>query len=204
MNKFKLLVRVFKKIRKPWKTTLDWYRLFLLQYRASWYGGQILFGDNLQINQAVIFQGKGVLRFGDNVILGYPIGGAPTLPILLQPRETDAIIQIGHGSTLVNGTEMIARSRISLGDNCLVGARCVILDADFHGLKPYERTKGGRISPVEIGNNVWLGLGSMILKGVHIGDDAVVGAGCVVTKSVPAGGIVVGNPMKILGSVYDE
>jgi serine acetyltransferase len=44
----------------------------------------------------------------------------------------------------------------------------------------------------------------IILKGVTIGDDSVVGAGCVVTKDISAGGIAVGNPMKIIGSVYAD
>jgi len=167
-------------------------------------GGHVTFGSNLQMNQPTIFQGKGDLYLNNGVILGYSIGGAPSLPILLQPREIYAQIIIGKESIIANGTEIIAREKVVLGEKCRIGARCIILDSDFHGLRPQERNTSGKVAKVIIGDNVWLGMGVMVLKGVVIGDDAVIGAGCVVTKSVPAGAIAVGNPMKIVGSVYDD
>jgi len=51
--------------------------------------------------------------------------------------------------------------------------------------------------PVRIGRNVWIGGGAIILPGVTIGDDAIVGAGSVVTRDVPAGATVVGNPARV-------
>jgi maltose O-acetyltransferase len=105
---------------------------------------------------------------------------------------------------LMNGSELMSRSEICLGGNCRIGAGCVFLDADFHGLGVNERDQVGITEPIAVGNNVWLGRGVTVLKGVHIGDDAVVGAGCVVSKSIPAGGIAVGNPMRVVGSVYDR
>jgi acetyltransferase-like isoleucine patch superfamily enzyme len=51
---------------------------------------------------------------------------------------------------------------------------------------------------VRIGNDVFVGMNATILKGVSIGDGAVIGAGAVVTRDVPAGGIVGGNPARIL------
>jgi maltose O-acetyltransferase len=53
-------------------------------------------------------------------------------------------------------------------------------------------------------DNVWVGSRTTILKGVTIGKDAVVAAGSVVTRDVPAGAIVAGNPAKLIGSVYDR
>lgn len=202
MKIIKFLIPILKKIDKPWKKIIGRSRIFSLRFQADWQCGHLIIGNNVMINQRVIFQGKGRLQLEDGVNLGYEIGGAPTLPILLQPREIDLIIQIGKGSSLVNGTEIIAR--IKIGDNCRIGAKCIILDADFHGIKPAERSQGGKIAPVFIGNNVWLGINVTILKGVTIGNDAVVGAGFVVTRDVPAGGIVAGNPMKLIGSVYDD
>ena len=51
---------------------------------------------------------------------------------------------------------------------------------------------------VKIGNNVWIGVRSIILSGVNIGDGAVIAAGSVVTKSVPKCAVVGGNPAKII------
>jgi maltose O-acetyltransferase len=51
--------------------------------------------------------------------------------------------------------------------------------------------------PVRIGSNVWIGGGAIVLPGVSIGDDAIVGAGSVVTRDVPPGTTVVGNPARV-------
>ena len=73
-----------------------------------------------------------------------------------------------------------------------------ILDSDWHTI--YDIT-GECINPPEpiiIGDNVWLGINSIILKGVTRGDNAIVAAGSVVTKNVPPNSIVAGNPAKVI------
>lgn len=72
-----------------------------------------------------------------------------------------------------------------------------------HGMLPEERGDMSS-SPVHIGNNVWIGSGSVILPGVTIGDNAVIGAGSVVTKDIPSDMIAVGNPAKVIRSIYDK
>ncbi len=56
---------------------------------------------------------------------------------------------------------------------------------------------------LEIGNNVWIGGGCIILPGVTIGDNTTIGAGSVVTKSIPANVLAVGNPCRILKQIED-
>ncbi|XOD68502.1 MAG: acyltransferase [Flavobacteriales bacterium AspAUS03] len=56
---------------------------------------------------------------------------------------------------------------------------------------------------IKIGNNVFIGVNSTLLPGVNIEDDVIVAAGSVVTKSVPKGNIVAGNPAKIIKSFYE-
>jgi maltose O-acetyltransferase len=51
--------------------------------------------------------------------------------------------------------------------------------------------------PVHIGSQVWIGGGAIILPGVTVGDDAIIGAGSVVTRDVPAGAKVMGNPARV-------
>lgn len=86
---------------------------------------------------------------------------------------------------------------VRIGDDCLLGPGVQIYTAT-HPLDPARRAarqeSGG---PVRIGNNVWIGGRSIILPGVSIGDNAVVAAGSIVTKDVPAGALVMGNPATI-------
>lgn len=88
---------------------------------------------------------------------------------------------------------------VRIGDDCQIGPNVQIYTAD-HPLDPDLRRSGlesGRA--VTIGNNVWIGGAAIILPGVSIGDNAVVGAGSVVTRDVPAGATVVGNPARVRG-----
>lgn len=60
-----------------------------------------------------------------------------------------------------------------------------------------------KIGKVVIGDNVFVGMGSIILPGVTIGNNVVVGAGTVVSKDIPDNSVAVGAPMKIIGT-YDD
>jgi acetyltransferase-like isoleucine patch superfamily enzyme len=73
---------------------------------------------------------------------------------------------------------------------------------DAQALAPYFKDRPPRpklkTAPVKIGDNVWIGMNAVILKGVTIGDNSIVAAGAVVTKSVPANTIVAGNPAAVV------
>jgi maltose O-acetyltransferase len=166
--------------------------------------GRAVLHASVRFDHDVRFQGRGMVVAEKDVVFGYSLAGAYSLPILIQPRVQDAVIHIGEATNIMNGTEILALKRVQLGKGCMVGARTVILDSDFHGLHPRQRRMVGVSKPVEIGDNVWIGMGAMILKGVTVGQDAVIGASCVVTRDVPDGAIVVGNPMRIVGSVYER
>ncbi|MBQ2259669.1 MAG: sugar O-acetyltransferase, partial [Spirochaetales bacterium] len=58
--------------------------------------------------------------------------------------------------------------------------------------------------PIKVGNNVWIGTGTIILAGVEIGDGSIVGAGSVVTKSIPSNVIAYGNPCKVIRKLTEE
>jgi acetyltransferase-like isoleucine patch superfamily enzyme len=113
-----------------------------------------------------------------------------------------AHISIGDDVAL-NGTSITARRGIVVGSGTLVAANVVIVDSDFHAPKPPEAraTSAGaeRDSPVVIGRNVWIGMGSIVLKGVEIGDNTIIGAGSVVTRSIPADVVAGGVPARVIG-----
>jgi carbonic anhydrase/acetyltransferase-like protein (isoleucine patch superfamily) len=187
-----LVAPLFSEVRK--------LRLHLAAFLG---GGKIKTAADFRIFHRTRFQGLGTVEVAKNVKLGDRLGGSSTLPILLQPREGKSEICIGRGTTIMNGCEIVARTRITIGENCLIGPRSTIYDSDFHGVRAEDRRSSGLSSPVRIEDNVWIGSQVMILKGVHIGKNAVVGARSVVTRDVEAGSIIGGNPARIIGSVYE-
>jgi len=87
-------------------------------------------------------------------------------------------------------------ARVTIGDATQIGPGVQILTAD-HPRDPVQRRQrleSGR--PVQIGRNVWIGAGALVLPGISIGDDAIIGAGSVVTRDVAAGTTVYGNPAR--------
>lgn len=87
---------------------------------------------------------------------------------------------------------------IEIGDNVTFGPHVQILahDASMCGYVGYAK-----IGKVKIGNNVFIGAGSIVLPGVTIGNNVVIGAGSVVVKSVKSNSVVAGNPAKFLQSI---
>lgn len=87
---------------------------------------------------------------------------------------------------------------IKMGDNVFLGPGVQIYTA-HHPVIAAERIKGPELaSPVTIGNNVWVGGGSIICAGVSIGDNTTIGAGSVVVKNIPANVVALGNPCTVI------
>ncbi|MDD3224446.1 MAG: sugar O-acetyltransferase [Clostridium sp.] len=87
---------------------------------------------------------------------------------------------------------------VKIGDDVLLGPNVNIFTAT-HLIDPKLRPKNADYTKsVTIGNNVWVGGGSIINPGVSIGDNSVIGSGSVVTKNIPANVVAVGNPCKII------
>jgi maltose O-acetyltransferase len=106
---------------------------------------------------------------------------------------------IGSGTYVNRFTMFDASERIEVGCNCLIGPFCYITDHN-HGMEigtPIAQRPLVSCA-VRIGNNVWIGAGAIILKGVTIGDGAVIGAGAVVTRPVRSNAKVAGVPARIL------
>lgn len=86
--------------------------------------------------------------------------------------------------------------RVKIGDSTMLGPGVQLLAAD-HPRNPEERVSGLECGqPIEIGARCWIGAGVLVLAGLSIGDDAIVGAGAVLTRDVPAGARVAGNPAR--------
>ncbi|HWR36435.1 MAG TPA: sugar O-acetyltransferase [Clostridia bacterium] len=107
-------------------------------------------------------------------------------------------IRIGRNGFVNYNCIFLDCALITIGDDAQI-APCVQIYTAHHPLDAATRRSGLEMAtPVTIGNNVWLGGGTIICPGVTIGDNTVIGAGSVVTRSIPAGVIAVGNPCRVL------
>ena len=198
------MVWLFRKLRGAWyRFTAIWYRLSAI-YQAWLAGGKLAIGDHVSFVVPIRIDGKGVVEIGQQSNLGYRL--APRFgngEILMQARESDALVLIGGKCSFSNNIFIIARTRVELGARCLVGDRVTIMDADFHEIDPEVRKNNGgpgETEAVSIGKNCWIGSDAMILKGVTVGDGSVIAPKSVVTKSFPARSIIAGSPAKLVRS----
>ena len=104
-----------------------------------------------------------------------------------------AKIILGGKGYINERTTIECADRIEIGKETIVSSDVRISDTDIHTIQGHVST-----SPIIIGRHVWIGRSSQILKGVHIGDNAVIAAGAVVTSDVPANTIVAGVPARII------
>lgn len=109
-------------------------------------------------------------------------------------------LSIGDYVLLSPGVHITSAEHIRIGNNVMIASHCYLSDADWHDL--YDRLASpGKTAPIILEDNVWVGQGAKILKGVRLGANTVVAAGAVVTKSFPANVIIGGNPAKIISKL---
>jgi len=109
-----------------------------------------------------------------------------------------ARLEVGKYTFINYGASIAAHKLIRIGDHCLIGTHCIMMDNDFHHISVNKRKTLPESKPIILGNHVWLGNRVTVLKGVTIGDYAVVGAGSVVTRDIPSYSVAAGNPARII------
>lgn len=157
----------------------------------------------LRIHGFLLVYNKGTLQFGEGGKINSHrlkniIGGDTRSSIIV---KRNAKLVTGVNFKMSNSAIYCADS-ITIGDNVMIGGSCKIWDTDFHPLDRSTRITDANSQyatrPVFIGNDVFIGGFSIILKGVTIGDGAIVGAGSVVSKDIPSGEIWAGNPARFI------
>jgi acetyltransferase-like isoleucine patch superfamily enzyme len=111
---------------------------------------------------------------------------------------TDAVITIKNNTIVNGGSQIIARKRVEIGEDCLLAYGVMIRDNDGHTLFAVESGEKNEFKEVVIGNHCWFGQRAMVLKGVTIEDNAVIAAGAVVSNNVKSGSVVAGVPAKVI------
>lgn len=107
-------------------------------------------------------------------------------------------IKLGENFYANHGCVILDVNTVKIGNNVLLGPYVQICTAS-HPLSPDKRNTGLEYGlPIEIGDNVWIGAGAVILPDVKIGDNSIIGAGGIVTKDIPPGVLALGNPCRVV------
>lgn len=94
--------------------------------------------------------------------------------------------------------------KITIGNHVMFGPNVTVATAG-HPVEPNLRSRQAQYNlPVNIGDNVWIGAGSVILPGVTVGDNTVIGAGSIVTKDIPANVVAYGNPCRVVREIGER
>ncbi|QHC59327.1 acyltransferase [Rathayibacter sp. VKM Ac-2760] len=109
-------------------------------------------------------------------------------------------VTVGEGCRIISCQVRSEYDLLSIGDRVTVSSEVLFITHDGAGwLANDERGRRYRVSPITIGDDSFIGARSIVMPGVAIGSGCIVAAGAVVTKSVPDGAIVGGNPARIIG-----
>lgn len=121
--------------------------------------------------------------------------------VYIKVTSDDAAVRVGAYSFLGRRTELDVVREVRIGSHSHVAPGCFVTDHG-HGFRQASRRideQGCEVEPVRIGDDVWLGAGTVVLMGTTIGDGAVVGAASVVRMEVPAFGVFAGAPARPVG-----
>lgn len=163
---------------------------------------KIIHGSNLNVtkhgfvspNTNIVMQKGTKLRVGDKINL------KSNCELLLRKK---ANVTIGNNVFMNKGCMVVSWDKVTIGDNVQFGPGVLVYDQDHD-----YRAKGGlaseeyKTSPVNIGNNVWIGANCIILRGVNIEDNCVIAAGTVVHRGVYPNNSIIYNGKKILTIKY--
>lgn len=152
-------------------------------------GNVIHIGPGARVNSSLSVEGDGCrMIIGRDCILTFNAN-----------LRAGGVIEIGDATTMVKGALQVHEAgSIIIGRDCMISTLVYLSVSDIHPI--YDRATGLRINPaasITVGDHVWLGLRSMIMKGARIEDGAIVAAAALVSGHVPANTIVAGAPARV-------
>jgi acetyltransferase-like isoleucine patch superfamily enzyme len=182
-------------MRRHRMLTLKYARLLLRLFRRRYLTP---YGRRLKLD-GLAFIGPGVvLQIGPGARI--ELGRWSWLGHGTKIRCHEGVVSIGAKTVLGQECTISAFQHVSIGRECVIADRVMMIDFD-HGVVEVERPirqQGIYKRDVHIGNNVWIGYGACILRGVTVGDNAVIGTSAVVTRDVPANAVVAGVPARLI------
>lgn len=180
-------------IFKPLQLVVDWRSRFVRRPGSKviingqfFVGGRYITNLSSSSANVLVYEGgtliiHGRVKIGPGVQIVVARGGKLT---------------INSGTYITSDAKIFCSSKMEIGKKCAISWGTSIIDSDFHEIN-YEGKKEG-VSEITIGNNVWIGCNTTILKGVTINDNVVIAAGAVVTKDLPSNVLAGGNPARVI------
>jgi acetyltransferase-like isoleucine patch superfamily enzyme len=165
------------------------------------------------------------IQFNKNTELSVIIGSGGILSNNIIFESNKGLVEIGDSCWIGGNSSIITRNHVKIGNHVSISWDVTIYDHDGNSLNYLDRRKEmsnyvknfytadflkdfdwSKVSskPITIEDDVWIGFGATILKGVTIGKGAIIAAKAVVTKDVPKFSIVAGNPAKIIKNINPE
>lgn len=156
-------------------------------------------GKNLRTDGDLpLIIGSGSIIIGDN----FKVGNRCAFLVSSNLYEKPELI-IGDDSVVNYMSGISVEQRVEIGNNCVIAGETMIFDNNSHSIYYTNNRKMGKedVAPIKIEDHVWIGMRSMILKGVTIGKGSVVASCSVVTSDVPPMTLVGGNPARIIKKI---
>ena len=138
--------------------------------------------------------GSGKIVIGNHVFLGNKQAWILQKNLCENPE-----LIIGDHTSINYRTVISVEAKVDIGSYCRIAEEVKIFDNNSHNIYYKDRNmKEEDVAPIKIKDHVWIGMNSIILKGVTLGMGSVVAAGAIVTKDVPPMTLVGGYPAKII------
>jgi lipopolysaccharide O-acetyltransferase len=177
------------------------YKLYsrFKRYKSKLKWGYFLnkFGGNSYIEEPSFIYGGHSIEIGDNVT----IWRNARIEARKGLGSNSPAIEIGDGCKVHPYVHIGAVERVTIGKGCLFASNVYITDHDHDYSNPYDEVVSNRkviVSPVTVGDYVWLGEGVMVLKGSTIGERSIIGAGSIVLGEIPPLSVAVGRPARVV------
>ena len=208
------LLSTFKTLSKvnPWKTVyfnLHYFPMkiairmpFFIYWRSELYKlkgrividtsvrtGMVKFGAHGLGTQDLLYSRTMFQLYGTLVVKGNAcIGRGSKISV---GREAQLIL--GENFMITGDSQIICHKKICFGNDCLLSWDILIMDTDFHDVLDTNGNKTNMPRPISIGNHVWIGCKTVILKGVSLTDDTIVSANSTITRSFGEPNCIIGG-----------
>ncbi len=170
----------------------------IFHFYAKLFRKDITIGNGLKLFCKLSIKGKGRVTIGNNcTVRGIP--GSRTQFVTIGLNSSEAELQIGDSVQLF-ATKFSCKFSISIGNNVIIEDSS-LLDTDFHSLdisRELPANESKKNCAIKIGDNVCIGVRSVITKGVTIGEGSMIAPCSVIQQSFPANSFLQGNPATLM------